>query len=120
MAIMSFLIMGNLITRKNLDMDELLGIFSLLLGILGYIGLIMLLVGLHKTKLKIKLALLISGLTGYFIFFYRLTPQKSFIDWFLKTAKIEALIGLSPIITSFLFSILIVKEIIKKRLLTQG
>lgn len=109
---------GNLIRGTSFNTEKLVVLSSLILGILGYAGLILLLFGLYKKKQNRKLALLASGIIGFIIFFYNLTPQNSFIDWFQKTNKMKSLIGLSPIITSLIFILLILVDIGKKRLLT--
>jgi hypothetical protein len=105
------------IPNAELSFDYLLTISSMILGICGYVGLLMLLKGLHKTNHFKKLTFLLCGLMGFLIFMLNVSPR-NFIDWLLEY-DFESMIGKWPLIVSLTFCILIIIDLIKiKRLPT--
>ena len=99
------------IPNAEFTFEYILGIISMLLGISGYVGLLLLLKGLHQTRRLKKLTLLVCGLIGFFIFILHVSPR-NFIEWLFEF-DIENLIGKWPLIVSLLFSGLIINDLIK-------
>ena len=101
------------IPNAEFSFDYFLTISSMLLGIAGYFGLLLLLKGLHKTNHIKKLTFLLCGLLGFLIFMLHVSPR-NFIDWLLEH-DIESIIGKWPLIVSLTFSILLIRNLIKKK-----
>jgi ABC-type amino acid transport system permease subunit len=101
------------IPNAEFSFDYFLTISSMLLGIGGYIGLLLLLKGLHKTNHIKKLTLLLCGLIGFLIFMLHVSPR-DFIDWLLEY-DIESMIGKWPLIVSLIFSVLIIYDLTKNK-----
>ena len=97
------------IPNAELSFDFFLIISSMLLEIGGYIGLLLLLKGLHKTNHIKKLSFLLCGLLGFLIFMLHVSPR-NFIDWLLEY-EVESMIGKWPLIVSLVFSILIIMNL---------
>ena len=93
-----------------------IAIISISLGLIGYLGLLILIKGLHKTKHIIKITSLLLGLTGYAIFLFAVTP-KNFFEWLSKNTPVNIIIGFYPIIISIIFLTLTFINLKKKRLL---
>lgn len=109
--LLAFIILFICFTVPNIEFfDTILLISSMLLGVCGYIGLIMLLNGFHTTKHLKKLVLLISGVTGYaiFIIYFRVI---NFTGW-LFDFHYETLYEKWPIIVNLLFCFLIIHHLI--------
>ena len=103
------------IPNAELTFDYILAITSMILGIGGYVGLLLLLKGLHKTSRIKKLTLLLCGLIGFLIFMLHMSPRNLF-QWLFEF-ETESLIGKWPLIVSLLFSVLIIKDLIKNKTL---
>lgn len=106
------------IPNAELTFNYVLAISSMLLGIGGYVGLLLLLKGLHNTNRIKKLTLLLCGLIGFLIFMLHVSPR-NFIEWFFEF-DIESLVGKWPLIVSLLFSILIINDLIKNKTLANN
>ena len=98
------------IPNAELTFDYILSITSMILGIGGYIGLLLLLKGLHKTSRIKKLTFLLSGLIGFLIFMLHMSPR-NFSEWIFEF-DIEGFIGKWPLIVSLLFAVLIINDLI--------
>ena len=115
MLVLTFLGIYFAIPNAELTFDYILTIISMILGVGGCFGFVLLLKGLHKTNRIKKLTLLLCGLTGFLIFMLHVSPRK-FFDWLIEF-NIENLIGKWPLIVSLLFSGLIIKDLIKNKTL---
>lgn len=96
---------------KNPNIEDLIMIILILLGICGFVGLILqLFTKLHK-KIKLKILLLSLSLIGYFGFFTFINGMKSWINIYesfknLKENYVEIYFAIAPIfITSTLIII---------------
>ena len=103
------------IQNAELTFDYILVITSMILEIGGYVGLLLLLKGLHKTSRIKKLTLLLCGLIGFLIFMLHVSPR-NFFEWLFEF-ETENLIGKWPLFVSLLFSVLIIKDLIKNKTL---
>ena len=106
------------IPNAELTFDYILSITSMILGIGGYVGLLLLLKGLHKTSRIKKLTLLLCGLTGFLIFMLHVSPR-NFFEWLFEF-EIESLIGKWPLIVSLIFSGLLLNDLIKNKTLANN
>lgn len=99
-------VFGISIVLNNTDfsIDFFIAIITMLLGICGYVGLLTLFKGLHKTNHLKKLILFFLGLIGSLIFMLRISPR-NIIDWIFEY-NLESLIVKSPIIVTIVFLIL--------------
>lgn len=104
------------IPNAEISFDYILTICSMLMGVGGYVGLLLLFKGLHQTNHITKLILLMAGLSGFLIFMIHESPRK-FTDW-LIACNVENMVGKWPLIVSLLFSILIINDLRKKKILT--
>ena len=118
LLILTFLGIYSAILNVELSLNYLLSISSMFLGIFGYVGLLMLLKGLHKNNQIKKLIFLVCGLIGFLIFMTFLSPR-NFSDWLFEY-DFESIIGKFPIVVSLTFSVLIVNELIKNKTLTNS
>jgi len=57
-----------------------IAIISISLDLIGYLGLLTLIKGLHQTRHLIKITSTLLGFTGYAIFLFAVTP-KNFFEW---------------------------------------
>lgn len=118
LLVLTFLGIYFAIPNAEFSFDYFLAISSMILGIGGYIGLLLLLKGLHKTNHIKKLTLLLCGLIGFLIFMLHVSPR-NFIDWFLEY-NIENIIGKWPLIVSLIFSVLIIFDLTKNKRLANN
>ena len=103
------------ITDTKLALSDLLIILSFILGICGYIGLVMILKGLHKTNQIRKSIFIILGLIG-FTFFVNYAGTKNFWDWILYIEEPdEWFLIMWPLIVSGIFLIMMVTDFVKER-----
>ncbi|KAA2218974.1 hypothetical protein [Maribacter flavus] len=103
------------ISDAELSLDYLIAISSMILGICGYVGLLMLLKGLHKSRQIRKLILLMCGITGFLIFMLFVSPR-NFTEWLMEY-DFESIIGKWPLIVGLTFSVLIINDLIKNKTL---
>lgn len=78
---------------------------SMILGLVGYVGLLILFKGLHQTNHLRKLTLLLCGVLGQVLFMIFVSPR-DFADWIFET-DIESLVGKWPSLVSLYFSVMI-------------
>lgn len=103
------------ITDRNFGLSEIIMVFSFLCGICGYIGLLMILIGLHKTRHILKSIFLILGLIG-FIIFINYSGMNNFWKWILYVEEPgEWFIIMLPLIVSGIFLTLILRDFTKQR-----
>lgn len=112
LLVLTFLGIYFTIPNVELSFDYLITIVSMILGICGYVGLLMLLKGLHKKRLIIKLSLLVCGLIGFLLFMLHVSPR-NFNEWLMEY-DLESMIGKWPLIVSVTFCLLLISELIKK------
>ena len=115
LLVLTFLGIYFAIPNAELTFDYILTMISMILGIGGYVGFILLLKGLQKTNRIKKLTLLLCGLIGFLIFMLHVSPR-NFFEWLFEF-DIESLIGKWPLIVSVLFSGLIIKDLTKNKTL---
>jgi hypothetical protein len=118
MLCMTFIGFYFALQNTEISLDFFIVIFSMALGICGYVGLILLLEGLYKTKHHQKITFLSSGLIGFTLFMIYVSPR-NFVDWLIEY-DIENLIGKWPLIVSLLFLILTTIDLIKNKTLTNN
>ena len=118
LLVLTFLGIYFAIPNAELTFNYILTIISMILGIGGYVGLLLLLKGLHKTSRIKKLTLLLCGLIGFLIFMLQVSPR-NFFEWLFEF-DIENLIGKWPLIVSLLFSGLILNDLIKNKTLANN
>ena len=106
-----------LLTNADFSMDFFLAVISMILGICGYVGLLILFKGLHKTNHLKKMIFLFSGLIGFLIFMIQISPR-NLIDWVLDS-ELETLFGKLPIIVSITFLILTAIDFVKIKMLVK-
>ena len=106
------------IPNAEFSFGSILTICSMLMGIGGYLGLLLLLKGLYKTNHKKKLILLTIGLIGFLIFMIYVSPR-NFTEWFLEY-DLENMIGKWPLIVSLIFSGLLINDLIKNKTLANN
>jgi hypothetical protein len=90
-------------------------IFSIVIGILGYVGLILLLVN-RKTKLNkvLTILLLLSGIFGFVLFMYIEGGEQAW-HWMINMEEpFELLILLFPVVVSLLFLTIEIKSLFRK------
>lgn len=112
-------VLGSLIVLSSPDfsMDFFLAVISMLLGICGYVGLLILFNGLHKTNHLKKMILLFLGLIGFLIFMFQISPR-NMIDWIFEF-NLESLVGKLPIIVTIVFFILTAIDYVKIKMLVK-
>ncbi len=95
-------------------MSNLLIIICFIFGICGYIGLVMILKGLHKTNQIRKSIFIILGLIGFTVLF-NFVGTKNIWDWILYVEEPdEWFLIMWPIIVSTIFLIMMVYDFVKK------
>ena len=97
----------------ELTFRHFLFLSSLVLGVYGYLGLIILINGFHRSNHIKKLIFLSFGLLGHFIFL-TYESKKNYIDW-LMTFNLESIIGKLPLVVSWIFIILLLKDFFNKK-----
>lgn len=109
---LSFLGLFLFLQRIEFSFNFFIAFCSIILGICGYVGLLLLLKGLHKTNHYKKLTFLISGFIGFLIFMLFVSPR-NFKSWLLEH-NFESILGKWPLIVSLIFSVLIIIDLIIK------
>ncbi|MGB1296063.1 MAG: hypothetical protein ACPG6V_11335 [Flavobacteriales bacterium] len=117
LLVLSFLAFYYLIPNAEFSVSFFGAICSILMGVLGYIGLFLLLNGLHKTNHRLKLVLLANGLIG-FCLSMKFLSIRNFKDWLFEF-NLEILIGKWPLLVSLFFVILILINSINERKLSK-
>ena len=97
----------------ELTFRHFLFLSSLVLGVYGYLGLIILINGFHRSNHIKKLSFLSFGLLGHFIFL-TYESKKNYIDW-LMTFNLESIMGKLPLVVSWIFIILLLKDFFNKK-----
>ena len=97
----------------ELTFRHFLFLSSLVLGVYGYLGLIILINGFHRSNHIKKLIFLSFGLLGHFIFL-TYESKKNYIDW-LMTFSLESNIFKLPLVVSWIFIILLLKDFLNKK-----
>jgi hypothetical protein len=110
---LSFLGLYFFLSDPELSMNFFIKIISILLGMSGYYGLILLLKGLHKTNHYKKLVFLLAGVIGFTLFMTFVSPRH-LMDYLLDN-NLETLIGKFPILVNITFIILISIDLVKLR-----
>jgi len=106
-----------ILDNAEFSLEFFLWISSMILGVCGYIGLLILWKGLHQTEHLKKMMLLFSGLLGFSIFMIRISPR-NIIDWFFDS-NLTSLIGKLPIIVTIVFLILTAIDFLKIKILVK-
>ena len=97
----------------ELTFRHFLFLSSLVLGVYGYLGLIILINGFHRSNHIKKLSFLSFGLLGHFIF-VTYESKMNYIEWLTKFS-LEKLIGQLPLVVSWIFIILLLKDFLNKK-----
>jgi len=110
-----FTLFGIFVCLRDFELTfrHFLFLSSLVLGVYGYLGLIILINGFHRSNHIKKLSFLSFGLLGHFIFL-TYESKKNYIDW-LMTFNLESIIGKLPLVVSWIFIILLLKDFLNKK-----
>tara|TARA_R110002050_G_scaffold74295_2_gene159492 strand:+ start:370 stop:708 length:339 start_codon:yes stop_codon:yes gene_type:complete len=92
------------ILNAEISFNFIIAVISMTLGVCGYVGLLLLLKGFHKTNHKLKIKLLFGGLLGFVLFIFFVSPR-NIVDWLIEF-NLESTLGKWPLIVSLTFLIL--------------
>jgi hypothetical protein len=115
MLVLTFLFLPNLIKNLSFEVVEILMLFSMILGICGYIGLLISLLSKLEYKYLLKFTLLVLGIIGS-VTFTTIAGGKRAWAWVLNIEEFdEWIIWVWPIIVSIVLLSLNGRKLLNKK-----
>ena len=110
---LTFVAFAAAIQNAELSFQFFMLMLSMLLGILGYFGLVLLIFGIHKTNHIKKIIFLSSGLIGFNVFIMSAT-DRNIVNW-LGSLDLETIPPKLTLLVSLIFLVLTVVDFVKKK-----